>query len=134
MTTSAPTSAVSETDVADSALWVTLPEVFVRFDGPEPTVIRFAAGEKREAGTWTDFYVQVASWLAVQGKIVEPVPLPAASGRFIVNHTPVHGIERFSRPYELPNGLWLEANGRPQLLLDRTILLLKMFGVDPETV
>ena len=134
MTTSAQSRTLNEPTTDESPRWLPLPEVFVQFNGPEPTVIRFASREKREAGTWTDFYGQIGSWLALHGKISEPVPLPAAPGRFIVNTTPVHGVERFSRPYELPNGLWLEADGRPQLLLDRAILLLQMFNVDPATV
>ena len=117
-----------------SQSWVPLVDVFAQFDGPEPLVVRFASGERREAGNWTELYGQIGSWLARHGKINEPVPLPAVPGRFIVNTDPVHGIERFSRSFELPNGLWLEADGRPQLLLDRAIMLLEMFDVDPSSV
>ncbi|MCY4475231.1 MAG: hypothetical protein OXC83_07320 [Chloroflexi bacterium] len=114
--------------------WTSLVDVFPQFDGPEPTVVRFSSGEKREAGTWTDLYGQIGSWLARHGKIKEPVQMPAAPGRFIVNTDPVHAIERFSRSFELPNGLWLEVDGRPQLLLDRAIMLLEMFEIDPASV
>ncbi len=134
MTTSEQSRTTEEPTSRSTQPWVSLVDVFPQFDGPEPTVVRFSSGEKREAGTWTDLYGQIGSWLARHGRINEPVPMPSAPGRFIVNTNPVHGIERFSRSFELPNGLWLEVDGRPQLLLDRAIMLLEMFDVDPRSV
>lgn len=134
MTTYAEPRPTEEGQAGTSQQWVPLVDVFAQFEGPEPTVVRFASGERREAGTWTELYGQIGSWLARQGKIKEPLQFPAAPGRFMVNTNPVHGIERFSRSFELPNGLWLEVDGRPQLLLDRAIMLLEMFEVDPASV
>ena len=134
MTTTEQPSSTEESATRSTQRWESLVDVFAQFDGPEPSVVKFSSGEKREAGTWTEMYGQIGSWLARHGKIKEPVPMPAAPGRFIVNTNPVHGIERFSRSFELPNGLWLEVDGRPQLLLDRAIMLLQMFDVDPASV
>ena len=132
MTTSEQSTTTGKNELTHR--WVSLVDVVPQFDGPEPTVVRFSSGEKREAGTWTDLYGQIGSWLARHGMLKEPVQMPAAPGRFIVNTDPVHGIEHFYRAFELPNGLWLEVDGRSQLLLDRAIMLLDMFEIDPASV
>ena len=114
--------------------WSSLRSVFAELLGPEPTVVRFPNGEKREAGTWHDLYCQVASWLVLQGRIDQPIPMPVDSPRYLVNPLPQHDYERFDRSFELPNGMWLEVGGNSQLVLDRTVMLLEMFDVDPATL
>lgn len=112
--------------------WSSLDSVYAELLGPEPTVVRFPNGDKREAGTWHDLYAQVASWLVMQGKINGPVPV--GESRYLVNDVPFHDHERFDRSFELPNGSWLEGGGNSQLVLDRTVILLEMFEVDPSSV
>ena len=114
--------------------WIPLKSVFTELLGPEPTVIRFPNGDKREAGTWHDLYCQIASWLVLQGKINEPIPTPAGSSRYLVNTFPQHDYETFGRVFELPNGMWLEVGGGSQLVLDRAVMLLEMFEIDPASV
>ena len=114
--------------------WIPLPKIFAKFDGPQPTLVKFPNGEERETGDWAELYGQIASWLVRQGKLNEGVMMAGSAGRYFVNDTPHHYSNPFSRGYELPNGLWLEAGGNPQLLLDRTILLLERFDVDSVTV
>ncbi len=111
--------------------WVALPKIFAKFDGPHPSLVKFPNGEERETGDWAELYGQVASWLVRQGKLNEEVMMVGSAGRYFVNHSPHHYSSPFSRGYELPNGLWLEVGGNPQLLLDRTILMLERFGVEP---
>ena len=112
--------------------WSPLVSVYAELLGPEPTVVRFPNGDKREAGTWHDLYAQVASWLVMQGKINASVPVGAT--RSLVNDLPFHDHEPFDRSFELPNGKWLEGGGNSQLVLDRTVMLLEMFDVDPSSV
>ena len=114
--------------------WSALVAVYPELLGPEPSVIRFPNGDKREAGTWHDMYAQVASWLVLQGKINEPIAMPVGSSRYLVNLLPQHDHERFDRSFELPNGMWLEGGGNSQLVLDRTVMLLEMFEIDPASV
>ena len=114
--------------------WVPLNMLHAEWFGPEPTIVKFADGHRREAGTWQDLYCEVAAWLVMREKIDGPVPTPKGVSRFLVNSEPVHVHERFGWKYELPNGLWLEVAGNSQQVLDRTMLLLRMFEVDPSTV
>ena len=114
--------------------WSSLRSVFAELLGPEPTVVRFPNGDKREAGTWHDLYCQIASWLVMQGKIDAPISMPVGAPRYLVNLLPQHEYERFDRCFELPNGMWLEVGGNSQVVLDRSVLLLEMFDVDPSSV
>lgn len=114
--------------------WVPLPKIFAMFDGPQPTRVKFPTGEERETGVWSELYGQVASWLVRQGKLNEELMMAGSAGRYFVNGSPHHHAGPFSSGYELPNGLWLEVGGNPQLLLDRTILLLQKFEVDPDSI
>ena len=114
--------------------WVPLDMLHAEWFGPEPTQVRFSDGERREAGTWQDLYCEVASWMVMRGEIDAPVPTPRGKSRFLVNSEPAHGNERFGWKYELPNGLWLEVAGNSQQVLDRTLILLKMFDLDPSSV
>lgn len=119
-------------DGAPANEWSSLVSVYPELLGPEPTVIRFPNGDKREAGTWHDMYAQVASWLVMQGKVNGPVPI--GGDRYLVNDVPFHDHEPFDRSFELPNGRWLEGGGNSQLVLDRAVMLLEMFEVDPASV
>lgn len=132
MTTSEQSTTIGKNELTHR--WVSLGLVYPELLGPEPTVIRFPNGDKREAGTWHDMYAQVASWLVLQGKINEPIAMPVGSSRYLVNLLPQHDYERFDRSFELPNGMWLEGGGNSQLVLDRTVMLLEMFEIDPASV
>ena len=134
MTISEHRRARNDADGAAADEWSSLRSVFAELLGPEPTVVRFPNGEKREAGTWHDLYCQVASWLVLQGKLDEPIPMPVGAPRYLVNLLPHHDQGRFDRSFELPNGLWLEVGGNSQLVLDRAVMMLEMFDVDPSSV
>ncbi len=134
MTTSEQRRTYDGASSAQANRWAVLQSVFAELLGPEPTVLRFPNGEKREAGTWHDLYCQIASWLVLQGKIHNPVPMPAAGHRYLVNVVPQHEYERFDRVFELPNGMYLEGAGNSQLVLDRAVMLLEMFEVDPSSI
>ena len=114
--------------------WVPLNLHQAEWFGPEPTKVRFGNGEWREAGTWQDLYCEVPSWMVMHGDIDGPVPTPKGKSRFLVNSEPAHANERFGWKYELPNGLRLEVAGNSQQVLDRTVVLLKMFDLDPSSV
>ena len=122
----------ANTSIASTNEWSPLTSVYAELLGPEPTVIRFPNGDKREAGTWHDMYAQVASWLVMQGKINTPVSVGGT--RYLVNDVHFHDHEPFDRSFELPNGMWLEGGGNSQLVIDRAVMLLEMFEVDPASV
>ncbi len=122
----------ANTSIASANEWSPLTSVCAELLGPEPTVIRFPNGDKREAGTWHDMYAQVASWLVMQGKINTPVSVGGT--RYLVNDVHFHDHEAFDRSFELPNGMWLEGGGNSQLVIDRAVMLLEMFEVDPASV
>lgn len=114
--------------------WVSLVDIYVQFGGPEPRRVEFPTGEKREARGWGELYGQIASWLVRQGKLHEELAMEGGAGRYYVSASPNHYRERFADGFELPNGFWLEVGGNPQLVLDRTILMLERFDVEPENV
>lgn len=115
--------------------WLPITKVYAAFDGPFPVALQFDDGEIRQVSSWRDVYGQVAAWLALTGRLTEEVTFPANDQKNLVAQDAVHADgNEFSRPYLLPNGLWLEVSGEERLQRDLAIMLLRLRDVDPETV
>ena len=115
--------------------WLSITKLYAAFDGPFPVYVHFDDGDVRQVSSWRDVYGQVAAWLALSGRLKDPVAFPANEARNLVSRDAVHkdGM-KFERPYLLPNGLWLEVAGEERLQRDLAITLLREHGVDPSSV
>lgn len=115
--------------------WIPITKAYAAFDGPFPVAVTFDDGEIRQVSSWRDVYGQVASWLALTGKMQEDVDFPANQERSLVSHDGTHSDgSDFERPYLLPNGLWLDISGEERLQRDLAIVLLRELEVDPSSV
>lgn len=115
--------------------WVLMAKVYPVFDGPYPSRVMIDDQRVRVATTWREVYGHVVSWMVATDVITEVLEVAGSSGRCIVNTQPIHcNDERFSQPFELPNGWWLEVGGPEPLQFERTLELLKRMGVDASRV
>lgn len=115
--------------------WLPITRTYAAFDGPFPVYVYFADGDMRQVSSWRDVYGQVATWLALTGRLTDAVAFPANEDRNLVTRNAVHSDGmKFERPYLLPNGLWLEVAGEERLQRDLAIMLLRERGVEPSSV
>ena len=74
--------------------WLLITKAYAAFDGPFPVYVHFDDGDVRQVSSWRDVYGQVAAWLALSGRLNEPVAFPANEGRNLVARDAVHNDGR----------------------------------------
>ena len=122
--------------------WNPLSSIIYQTGDKKPVGIRFSNGEVKNIKSWADMWFETCEWLAVSGKLTDPVPSPKGrSARMIVNTDPKHPPSRkhpqgnnFLNSRKLSTGLFIEMNYNPKNLLDNTKYLLERQGVSPDTV
>jgi len=103
-----------------------------------PGSLRLPDGKEVAVSSWSALLRAVAIWLAAGGLLTASAcPIADAGGkkRFLVNSRPVHHDGTpFKTAHQLGDGLLLESNYSAGNCARNAIHLLRVCGVDPETV
>ncbi|MBI5833272.1 MAG: hypothetical protein HZB16_13325 [Armatimonadetes bacterium] len=103
-----------------------------------PASIQFPNGDQVQVSSWASVLKSVGLWLVASARLsAEQCPVPDAGGkkRFIVNTSPVHKDgASFKNAHQLGGGILLESNYSAGSCVTNALHLLKVCGVDPDTV